>query len=1125
MSGGYFKEVKERLNSDRTNKLDSFAKGVFEDHRLTNGAIIHAGEDNAHQYLEPSAGEVEDTDKVQEAGEARQATAIQEDQLAAYDDAVNSIRNACKNQAKSADEYYYLVNSLRWRCQSIIDACKLEAVLPLFPQRFVEDEGYRTESFYLNGTEAWGWLDALRNRLSIEALREAASAKDKKMPPEDYLFLGIATSIFFGAQYSSRCVMAIANKLIFDPLPLKSINHRAFIEMDYPVKAGQYNVELESEMDGETTVERRRWFIDPVSLSLFHRYLNARKFLEGGQPLTTPEIFRKVRAVLGIDPGNCIKSMARLIDGAIYLADDELDLGLSETLINVCRDEVPTYAADITSLHGMFGHSEPRQKAGIPALQDMSQYSGESLPKQIEDYPAIKDYYNGLSAMVNEYREKAKSKENRKSFKKKIDALKAKHSSLPGNILVVADWLYYRASKNAFSTTRNDFYELGSIWFPEMMALDFKTMTSADFMVCYENMLSRIENDNTASQKVSHIQSIHKLAVRHYDVPADVELGVLDAYRVGKKSRVRTQIINHRDLKAATVDLLKNKSLTRDQKLVCRIMILAFRTGVRRGELLKIRLRDIEPTGEWWVQIVSNKFGQNKSRSSTRKLPLKTLLHPDEFEDLETFYNARMSELEGQGKSTETSRERALNGLLFGVGTNNMRLAGDYVTALSQMMLRAVTGNQALVFHSLRHSCANVMHAIIEQDYDLAELLSGLPDTQLKEIRREIVGPDNIHLAQYWELASFMGHSSANVTFGSYLHLTDLIVFNKILEAKFPLLLTSMDWLAHDGESQGNTLSRVSNDNKLGLVRYMVRKNKRHYRSAISVPPAKISKAYSFETLKTDLSRDDQIDPATVWHRLMDYQSGKFDPRGKDKGPSMDTPVQDVREAEIQAISQHYGYPADVLASQLQRAWDLMHTPTGGNRQGAALDETLHYRARCEGHGSGVEFERWCAPARPMRKSCQSEAHKYLLKLIENSQKSVKPRQWAEMVFHTSLHDFSHLYLTKPAQVKKITGWFSKIFVPKRWYLELYVQDDSPDSKIVQRWKKAMPKKAGFEVMEKKPSYRGDGAGFLFYQIDDFEAELEAHNKGKTGKKRYRKLSSDQLKYVSQMLLVLLKGD
>jgi hypothetical protein len=109
------------------------------------------------------------------------------------------------------------------------------------------------------------------------------------------------------------------------------------------------------------------------------------------------------------------------------------------------------------------------------------------------------------------------------------------------------------------------------------------------------------------------------------------------------------------------------------------------------------------------------------------------------------------------------------------------------VSSLIGGVLKALSNLEHLVFYHLRHSCLSRAQLILELGGDLGRLpnLVAYDSEQINKVRALLFG----HSLKngYEQIAELAGHESPDTTFQHYLHFSDLIVANKLLNADFDL--------------------------------------------------------------------------------------------------------------------------------------------------------------------------------------------------------------------------------------------------------------------------------------------------------------------------------------------------
>ena len=210
---------------------------------------------------------------------------------------------------------------------------------------------------------------------------------------------------------------------------------------------------------------------------------------------------------------------------------------------------------------------------------------------------------------------------------------------------------------------------------------------------------------------------------------------------------------------------------------------------MRRGEITKIQLDDIEESTDCWIFVRNNKFGDNKTSSALRKIPLCVLLTDEEMRYFEN-YLANRKLIVGY-----------TNALLFSTENDyDEPFSGSLVSNIANQLLSSIMGEH-IIFHHFRHTALSRLQIILE-DINLALEHTPYNKDQIAQIKFALGGfkDGQPHRDAYWAIAGFAGHLSPQTTFHSYLHLNELIIFNR--------LRYSTNTFSHHALQQITSLSR-----------------------------------------------------------------------------------------------------------------------------------------------------------------------------------------------------------------------------------------------------------------------------------------------------------------------------
>lgn len=211
--------------------------------------------------------------------------------------------------------------------------------------------------------------------------------------------------------------------------------------------------------------------------------------------------------------------------------------------------------------------------------------------------------------------------------------------------------------------------------------------------------------------------------------------------------------------------------------------ILAFRAGVRWGELCGLRLVDVRILGRGRWQGVSVRITTSKTANGLRELPLHQLLPLDELQELVAFV---------VDLRTGHFGVRAAADLLFGE-PNAPTHAPMRATTRDpiQAAMRRISGDPALVFHHLRHATANwvLLHFMgVLYSGALAPVGEGMPPPPLdaRSYHAWVLGHDDHHVTGV-ALAALLGHLDCGVTLAHYVHLVEFLQARATRQQPLPL--------------------------------------------------------------------------------------------------------------------------------------------------------------------------------------------------------------------------------------------------------------------------------------------------------------------------------------------------
>ncbi|WP_237359987.1 tyrosine-type recombinase/integrase [Vibrio marisflavi] len=204
-----------------------------------------------------------------------------------------------------------------------------------------------------------------------------------------------------------------------------------------------------------------------------------------------------------------------------------------------------------------------------------------------------------------------------------------------------------------------------------------------------------------------------------------------------------------------------NKSSQLALKTIC---ILSYRAGLRVSELHKLQVMNLEQSSTGWLDIRNNRYGNNKTASSLRKVPIYPLLLEHEKHIVEDYIRHKIA-----SKANKTAP-------LLTLGEDTSRPFDRFsVSNYVGQALKALSGEEHFVFYHLRHSCLSRLQLMLEiaQPHELLPYLCPYDGIQLSKIQNLLF--KKTLTKGYWEIAAFAGHETPEVSFNHYFHMSDLL--------------------------------------------------------------------------------------------------------------------------------------------------------------------------------------------------------------------------------------------------------------------------------------------------------------------------------------------------------------
>lgn len=354
----------------------------------------------------------------------------------------------------------------------------------------------------------------------------------------------------------------------------------------------------------------------------------------------------------------------------------------------------------------------------------------------------------------------------------------------------VTDWLLTKGAGRKvkrFRTVYGMVNAIGGRLVGQLGRSDLLELESADaFVEIYQAALEDTVSTGARRRVANALRAFHEYLVAKRNVTA-IDGNELFAV-AGRVSNLVDANIISLDLFFRTLRWLRMEAVRLYGEDVAKelelIAVVGYCCGLRRSEAIGLTTEDIEAVDhivnvkmafETWIAVCPNSLRGLKTRAGHREVPVYLLAFEPELMKLLKWFRERKSQ--SVGGSTPLFPSFVRNGK---VSDTDPRL--DLITRA----LQHCADDSTLRFHHLRHSFASWLLFMLWLGEE--ENLSILPDwflptdhdkTRWKvaaRLRKSLLGEAPTNRRTALQVSALMGHTGTDITFSTYIHLSDFIV-------------------------------------------------------------------------------------------------------------------------------------------------------------------------------------------------------------------------------------------------------------------------------------------------------------------------------------------------------------
>lgn len=301
-------------------------------------------------------------------------------------------------------------------------------------------------------------------------------------------------------------------------------------------------------------------------------------------------------------------------------------------------------------------------------------------------------------------------------------------------------------------------------WVSLTADLDISLLDRSDYEELYREILS-LRPQESKAYDAGRLSQFHQLMRQQFNAPnAKIDY-------VNNQDICAAKLIGP-SLFSALIQTVNSAAIMNqaDKSTLTLIYTLAYRTGMRREEIMGIQLRDIEAVTLENTQVVSfsilvraNRISSIKSTSAFRRILLSALLKPDELALMQKHWYKQRRLKQDQQSSP-----------LFTLSNSNSPVPGHVAYSVLKQAFNVIMGQHSYTFHSFRHTALSNLAVVLQGNTELIEYLTDYSSDDVERIQTGLLGSITNGSDRWHALAQLAGHITPQQTFQSYVHFAHL---------------------------------------------------------------------------------------------------------------------------------------------------------------------------------------------------------------------------------------------------------------------------------------------------------------------------------------------------------------
>lgn len=489
------------------------------------------------------------------------------------------------------------------------------------------------------------------------------------------------------------------------------------------------------------------------------------------------DIFKATLAPLLVPHSIRMPTLYFMLSNSSYIWEMLPDVNVDQALLTIMKGKQDTVGLTKKSFERLLNQKyQPTNKIyNNDEFLDLEIISSNDSDDKTLSRRQADDELDLIKTLKNRLHKDYKHQNKSKSCSNIVDDLmqmSIDYSDLNYKILI--RWVLSLVEKKGINNESISKYitAMGYEWLTFTKNQPLEIWTTEYFEELYDEIL-----DDMAVKDLSYpakqLQKMHKFTEVEYGFPK-VKVPLTSSRR-----KVRSEWFSPQ-LFSALIEQLRFGIDVIEADMLTVLFIIAYRTGMRKKEILGIKYADIEgmQQGRPSVLIRPNHYRLIKTDNSIREVPIFALLKPSELELFIKFITIN---------KTKNSQR-----FIFTLSSSQRPLADHVPIKLLNLLHQDISGSNdvRIMFHGFRHTAMTNLALVMQGHPDLITSLTDYDKEDIERIKKGLLGECTWGQELWYSCAHLFGHLAPDRGFEYYNHTAWLMASYALSQAKIRLPYT-----------------------------------------------------------------------------------------------------------------------------------------------------------------------------------------------------------------------------------------------------------------------------------------------------------------------------------------------